>query len=284
MRLKHDKYKKFLIFGFAILLALPSCVLAAEQAETAKIITQITPAAIAKVETEKQKGEIFIDNYYEHSKVHQGTRRGSWEETTNLAGYKYGNLRSYFSVSQLRRFDDRNYTANFGAYYTMPNSYCHFETGFGWDTSYIYRTQNLAEYAHRLYKGLYWQLGYNYRTYGSGNSQLIYPGLYYYFGNSYLALEYGRSMIDGRGGGNMGSLKSNIAINNRLNWWSGAAYGQRLYDIYELPASEQYGCIIFSGFTYKVTENISLRAGYTYGKEKPKFFKRGYMLDLALKF
>ena len=163
----------FLITAFSFIFFIPIYSFAAQEGNTASIVTQMTPPVLV-MKPPQEKMEIFTDSYYEYSDIVQGSRKGSWSEATNLAGIAKGGLRGYFSVSQLSRFNDRNYTANFGAYITMKDSYVHFETGFGWDISYIYRLQDLIEYGHRIYKGLYAQLGYNYRAYSSsGDNHLI---------------------------------------------------------------------------------------------------------------
>ncbi|MDD4940127.1 MAG: YaiO family outer membrane beta-barrel protein [Candidatus Omnitrophica bacterium] len=214
----------------------------------------------------------------------QGSRIGSWKEVTNMAGIAKGKLRGYFSVSQFRRFKERDYAANFGAYLTMKDAYLHFETGFGWDRTYIYRLQDTIEYSRKLRKNLYWQLGYNFRAYPTGDNHLIYPGLVYYFGDSYIGANYAASIIQGRGTGNMATMKLNIAANKHVSWWFGGAYGQWLYDIFGLPARDELGFIIFSGFTFNISKWLSARIGYSYGTEKPKFLKRNFMYGLSLKF
>lgn len=273
----------FLITILSSIFFIPVYSFAAQEGQTARIISQIPPP-ISVIKPAEEKMEIFADSYYEFSDIVQGSRNGSWKEVTNLVGAAKGKLKGYFSVSQLRRFNQRNYTANFGGYLTMKDAYAHFETGFGWNISYIYRLQDTIEYAHRIYKGLYGQLGYNYRAYSAGDNHLIYPGFTYYFGNNYISANYGAAIIESRGTGNMGMLKLNLAVNDRLNWWFGGAYGQWLYDIFGLPANDEFGYLLYSGFTVNINKWVCARIGYSYGTEKPKFLKRNLMYGLSFKF
>lgn len=273
------------LFSLLLILVLFSTTsVCASQGDTARIITNITPAP-AILEQPKEKNKLLLDAYYEISDIKQGGRQGSWREETNRVMYIHQNLSSYFSVSQLRRFDQRNYTANFGAYLNMKNSYLHFETGFGWDISYIYRLQNIVEYGHKLYKGLYWQMGYNYRAYNAaGDNHIIYPGLIYYFGNHYVSADYGLILIEGRGTGDFGTLKGNFAITDWLHWWVGGACGNWLYDINGAPAKDEFGYLFFNGFTVDLPKGFTARIGYSYGMEHPKFFKRSLEYSLSYKF
>lgn len=255
----------------------------AAEPESVMIITKIIPP-LKVIQAPEKKWEVFSDNYYEYSDVSQNSRTGSWWENTNLLGFARGNIKGYFSVSELSRFGKRDNTANFGAYLTMKNSYLHFETGFGWDINYIYRLQEVIEYAHKMYKGLYWQLGYNYRAYSAGDTQLIYPGLIYYFGNNYISANYGCSIIQNRGTANMGSIKGDFVLNKYVDLWVGGAVGQWLYDINGLPASEEFGYLGLAGVTFHLNKNVAVKFGYSYGHEKPNFIKRGVSAGLDFKF
>lgn len=231
-----------------------------------------------------EKGEWNLSSYYEHSNVVQGSRPGRWTELTNYVGYRYRDMQGYFSVSQLRRFDDKDYTANFGTYMKLANYYIHEEFGFGWDVKYIYRLQNILEVNHKLYKNLFWQAGYNYRAYFTGDTYLLYPGLIYYFGDNSVGVNYGLSFIESRGAAQYGILRSDIALTKFLRWSLGTAIGERLYDIYGLKASKEYGYIIFTAANLEIAKDISFRVGYSYGTERPHFIKRSLNLGLSLKF
>ena len=258
---------------------------AAEHGETARLIQQqmAPPLAVLK-EKEAVKDEIFADVFYEPSDIMQGNRTGHWTELTTLYAYTHQNVRSYIFVSQLERFDDKDYTGNYGSYINMKNSYVHYETGFGWKVDYIYKFQTILEYGHKLYKSLFWQVGYNWRDYSSHDTHIIYPGLIYYFGDSYISGDWGICYKEHASNAYFGSFKGNFAITKLLNLYGGVAVGERLYDIYELKACKENGYILFTGLSYKFSKNLSARFGISYGTEEPKFIKRSLDLGLSLKF
>ena len=261
-----------------------SDVYAAEQAETERLIRRITPPlAIAEMGPEK-KDEMYVDSFYEQSGILQGARTGHWNELTNRFGYTHRNIQGYFSISELERFDDRDYTANAGSYISMKDSYVHFEGGFGWRVDYIYQIQTIVEYGHKLYDTMFWQVGYNYRAYDPRDTHLVYPGLIYYFGDSYINADWGVSYIESRDTSQFGTVGGNFAITDFLRFSLGVAFGQRLYDIYELDAWREFGYILFTGLNFKVYKGISFRAGYSYSEEKPRFIKRSLNFALAVKF
>ena len=257
---------------------------AAETAETERLMRGITPSLAIVEERAEKKDETYFDAYYEPSDIMQGNRTGHWNEITTLFGYLHDNIRGYLSVSQLERFDNKDYTANFGAYFTFKDYYIHEEIGFGWMVDYIYRLQNIAEYGHRLYKNLFWQIGYNYRGYKTNDTHLVYPGLIYYFGDSYLSADYGVSFIESRDTAQFATFKGNFAITEFLHWSAGIAFGERLYDIYELDARQESGYILYTGFNIRVYKGINFRVGCSYGTEKPKFIKRSLNFALSAKF
>lgn len=273
--------KKYSILIF--LLFMHSLVYAAGESQSEQLLRMPTPPR-AVLEGVQKKGEFFVDSYYEPSKIVQGSRPGRWREITNRFGYKYNNIQGYATVSQWQRFDVNNYTMHFGTYLNFQNSYAHAEIGWGWDVTYMYRFQSILEYGHRIKNGLYWQAGYNYRNYTLNDTYMVYPGLIYYFGNNYVSADYGMCLTESRGQAQFGTLKGNFALTERLSWLMGTAVGRRVYDIYELPARDQFGYIIFTGFNYNLCEWLSARAGYSYGTENPDFIKRSINFQLSAKF
>lgn len=258
---------------------------AAEQGETARLVQrEITPPLEVIKEIEAKKDEVYFDSFYEPSDIMQGNRTGHWNEITNLFAYIHRNIRSYVSISQLERFDDKDYTANIGSYINMPGSYVHFEGGFGWKVDYIYKMQTILEYGHKLYENLYWQIGYNWRNYTIHDTHLVYPGLIYYFGDSYISGDFGVIYKEHSSTGYLGTFRGNFAITEFLNWYAGVAVGQRLYDIYELKANKENGYILFTGLSIKIYKGWTARGGISYGTEEPKFIKRSVNFDLSLRF
>lgn len=254
-------------------------VFAAEQSETERLVKKMGPPPKP---TEQDK--IYLDAYYEPSSVLEGSRHGRWSEVISTFSYAHKNIQGYLSMSAHDRLGERDYTTNVGSYLTFDDSFAHMEIGFGNDVHYIYHMQAIAEYAQRLYKDLYWQTGYSYRSYSSGDSYTLYPGLIYYFGDHYITADYGVGFIQWRDTAQFGSLKGNFAVTDSLRWWVGAAYGQRLYDIMGLESRKECGYILFTGITVKLTDTISARAGFSYGTEAPRFIKRSLDLGLSVKF
>jgi len=273
---------KKLFFALILILLIYPQARASQEVPSERIVEQKlpTPGAISGGE----KGEWSFNSFYERSDVVQGSRNGRWDEVTNRLGYKYNNINWYGSVSKLQRFDDKDYTSNLGTFFEFKNYFIHEEVGVGWDVDFIYKIQNILEVGHKLYKNLYWSLGYNYRAYRVNDTHLIYPGLIYYFGDNYIGLDYGVTLIEGRGLSQYGVFKSDFALTKSLHWSFGTAIGQRLYDIYEYDPSKEYGYILFTGFNYNICKWADLRAGYSYGSENPKFIKRSFNFNLSLKF
>ncbi|MDD5136551.1 MAG: hypothetical protein PHN63_04315, partial [Candidatus Omnitrophica bacterium] len=175
--------------------------------------------------------------------------------------------------------------ANFGSYINMKNSYLRLETGFGWNVNYTYNFQTITEYAHKLIKDVFWQVGYNYRAYeNSGDSHNVYPGLIYYFGDHYIAANYGIGWIESRDDSHFGMIKGNFRITDFLRLYGGTAFGERLYDIFGRAAHSETGYIVFTGVSLDVYKGISCRVGCSYGTEKPKFIKRSLNFDAMVKF
>lgn len=253
---------------------------AQDQGETARLIEQLRPPPVTV-----EKDKIYVENYYEPSFVLEGNRTGQWWENATTFGYSHQNITGYGYISQLSRLGILDNTANFGAYINIDkDQYAHMEAGFGWgQIDYIYKIQTIAEYSHRLYKDFFWQVGYNYRGYHEeGDSYVLYPGLMYYFGDSWMTATFGTNWIEHRQTAYFGTVKGNFVITPRVQLWSGAAFGQRLYDIFGINGENGY--ILFGGITLNVYKDINVKVGGSYGHEEPKFIKRGLIFDASVKF
>jgi len=276
--------KRYIIFFLLILFAMPSVSYAAGESQGEQLLRIVIPSPGVLEEKPQEKGEFSFDSYFEPSKVVQGSRPGRWREVTNRLGYKYRNIQGYAAISQWRRFDVNNYTAGIGSYVNFPNSYAHAELGWGWDVTYMHKFQSIVEYGHRIKNGLFWQAGYNFRHYQLNDNYIVYPGLIYYFGDNYVSADYGLSITESRNRAQFGTLKANFAIGKRLSLLMGTAVGERLYDIFELPARKQSGYIIFTGFQCNLCPWLAARVGFSYGTEKPDFIKRGANASLSIRF
>lgn len=270
-----------IVLALLIAMAVSSCAFAAQQAATEDLLRRITPPTEP---TEEIKKECYWETFYEPSNVIQGTRRGHWTELTNRFGCVSGGINGYIEQAQYERFDGKDFTLVGGYYFNFRDYYVHTEVGFGWDSDYMWEFQNVIEYGHRLIKDLFWQVGYTYRSYAVHDSHLLYPGLIYYFGNNYMSIDYGASFIESRDTGHWGVVKGYFEILDWFGFFGGYAFGQRLYDIYELDAHQQRSCILFCGAQVTVYKSIKVRLGYSYGQEEPKFVKHSLNFVLSARF
>ena len=258
-------------------------VCAAEQGagETAKLFTTLRPPP--KPVTQDKT---YMDATYDMSNVLIGTTRGNWIEFINTYGYFHDKFFSYFYTDQYSRLSNKDYTANLGTYVTIDqNQNFHIEGGVGWCVDYVYKMQLITEYSHRLYKNLFWRLGWNYRDNKTGTTNIIYPGLICYFGDHYISADWGTNIIEGRGIGYTGSFKGDFVITPFLHLTGGVALGERLYDTFGLAKpSAEYGYILFSGLNFIVFKDISAKVGASYSYENPKFIRRGMTFSLSVKF
>jgi YaiO family outer membrane protein len=233
-----------------------------------------------------EKDVTTLYSYYEPSTVLTGNNPGRWAEITNGFAYQHKNLTGYAAISHFNRYDKIAYTANCGTYVNIDkNQFAHLEIGFGWLNDYMYNVQTISEYAHRLYKDLFWQIGYCYRAKTQQDSHTIYPGLIYYFGDSYMTADFGAIALESRSTGYYGAIKGNFTITKLLDLWSGVAFGEYLYDIYGLDADQETGYMIFGGVTVKVYKDVfAIKVGGSYGEEAPKFIKRSLIFSGTVKF
>lgn len=278
--MKYTSFKKTaVIILFSILVISSSN--AAEQGETAKLLTTLRPTPMPVT-----RDKIYMDANYEMSDVMVGPNTGHWIEFVNTFGYFHDKFFSYFYTDQYDRLGDFDYTANAGTYINIDKDQnCHFEAGFGWAVNYIYNLQVITEYSHRMYKNLFWTMGYNYRNYyDAGDVHVVYPGVILYFGDHYVSANWGTNFIENRDIGYTGTFKGDFAITNFLRCWGGFALGERLYDIFPQKSSKEFGYIIFSGLTFIIYKDISAKIGVSYSQEEPKFIKRSLNCALSVKF
>jgi len=275
--------KKVVLFLTLLVYIYSSIFCLAEQLETERQTKAIPPSLPAATE-ETEKDKIFGFVFYETSDVTIGRNRGEWSEKTGSAGYIHKGISIYAAYSQLERLHDIDNTYNLGSYFKIKDFYLHEEIGFGTDISYIYKFQNIAEISHKLYKSLFWQLGYTYRNYLTNDSHLVSPGLTYYIGDSYITAMYGFSHIVTRGTTGLITLKGAWVINDRLQWNAGATYGGWLYDIYGLDDSDEMGYILSTGVKVRVYKDFNIGAGYSYGTEEPRFFIHSVDIFASVKF
>jgi hypothetical protein len=271
--------------GMLLLLVVAAAVIASAEEQGGSAATErlVTLARPAPKPVEKDITTVY--SYYEPSTVLTGSNTGRWAEITNGFAYQHKNITGYASFSQFNRYDNLADTCNIGTYLNFKSQFVHFEGGFGWLNDYMYNIQVISEYAHRLYKDLFWQIGYSYRGKTEADSHIVYPGLIYYFGDSYMTADWGVVYMEHRSTGYYGSVKGNFAITRHIDLWTGVAFGEYLYDIYGYDADQETGYILYGGLTFKVfKDRLALKAGGSYGQEAPKFIKRSLIFSGTVKF
>ncbi|MFA5038671.1 MAG: YaiO family outer membrane beta-barrel protein [Candidatus Omnitrophota bacterium] len=252
----------------------------AEQVIVEKQI-QETPVFAAPAEE-----KVFVSSFYEYSWIKQGGRHIQWKTSRNrIAWLKDGLHLPYLEVTRYERAGTVDYTFNLGGMLRLDaDSLLRAEIGFGDDVDFVYRREYSAGYERRWLKNLFWSFDIKYLDYPENDVAIGSPGLIWYFDNHYISASYNVSSTESRGVAQWGIFKGNFYLHKRLDIWMGAAIGERLYDIFLLDASEQYGYILFAGLTFKVRENIDLRFGGSYSMEKPSFINRGVNTQLTVRF
>lgn len=173
---------------------------------------------------------------------------------------------------------------DFGDYLSFAGGPLHVESGFGITQNYLYKFQLSYDYQHRVAGNFFAKIGSRYLDYAAGQVGVNTVGVLYYFGDNYVEADYGLSLTEARGLAQWGSGRINAVLTPRWTAWAGFAAGQRLYDIFPLPARDQEGDILFAGMDFRVIENLKMRAGFTYAEEAPAFVSRGVDGGLALRF
>ncbi|MDP3790221.1 MAG: YaiO family outer membrane beta-barrel protein [Candidatus Omnitrophota bacterium] len=278
--------KKYLIFTIIMLLVAPSSAIAADAVTGGRGIVeeQIIEKRLPIAEEKKEK--LFFNAFYEYGWVEQGFRKGNWQQSTGRIAYSLNDMMtSYTAFNVHERFHKKDYAIDTGYDFRFGNyAYANTEFSVGADVDYLYRYRLNIDYGHRLYKNLFWEVDSKYLNYRGNDVGLVSPSLVYYFGNHYVSASYGLSLTHTRGAAQWGIFRGNYALTDNLNLWGGMATGQRLYDIYEIDASKQYGYIFYTGLTYRIVKQLDFSAGYSYSKERPNFQKHGINFGLNLKY
>ncbi|NQU95795.1 MAG: YaiO family outer membrane beta-barrel protein [Candidatus Omnitrophica bacterium] len=254
-------------------------------AQYAEIATEEILSKEEPIFEKKAKDEIEISSFGEYSWVKQGSRKGNWNISINRIAYLVHNMPvAYADFTVRTRFLETDYNFDFGSYYKIEKGYVHGEVGFGADVDYTYRLKALAEIEYKLIGTLFVNVDGTFLNYETANVFVTSPGLVYYFGNHYIAADYGMSLSEGRDPAYFGMVRGHLGLNKYLGLWFSGAAGERLYDIFELNSSKQAGYILSSGIEVTVFEDIKLRVGLSYSKEKPAFIKRSINFKGSIKF
>ncbi len=269
----------FLIFALAVPFAL---------AEQATLPSQdLRRKVFPTLQAEAKEQTVFINSSDEMGWVKEGTRRGQWNLLSNQLYYSATNwLMPYLETDVWNRFGRKDEILTGGSYFKFKDkSFLRAEMGWGLGRlDYIYRWQTTLEYERPLYKGLSGNIAGRYLNYPGNDVWIQSPGLRYYFGDHYLGAAFNASQTISRGPAYWATVKGHFALHKRVSLDLGTAIGERIYDIQELRASEQFGYILFSRFDFKICKNVSVQAGYAYSMERPSFNKQDLDFGVSLKF
>ena len=272
------KYGLILFFIFVIT---PSVM-----ADTIGVENDIKNTTPARVVSREDGGNHYIfQNAYEYSNVDQGSRKGLWRVFSHRIGYLYDNLPApYIDIIQDERLGETDYAYELGAYLTIPQGYVHMAAGFSSARDFLYSWRVLAECENNILPNINFHCNARFSHYDLGDVSLFSPGLIYYFGNNYIMGHYGISHTEGRGNAQFVTGKLYISANERFSFYLGGAFGQRLYDILLLDASQEDGYISFAGIEVNCSDNINAVLEYSYAEEDPSFIKRSIRAQLKVVF
>ena len=233
----------------------------------------------------QQDRNAYANSFYEYSWVKLNFQDILWREWTTRIAKMEGNLASpYADITAYERGWIKNYSYDLGSYFKSAGGTLDLGAGFGSDITYIYRYKIFMDYERKLVDSLNWGFSGSFFDYVPGKVGIISPGLIYYFGNNYLSANAGVSFTQRRGAAGFGTIKAGLAVGDKVNWWFGAALGQRLYDAAVLKSSQQSGYILFNGWDIKLSKDLTFRFGGSYSFEHPHFLKRSLESGFALKF
>lgn len=230
---------------------------------------------------------VFFNSTDEMGWVKQGSRKGQWNLLSNQLYVAITDwLTPYLVVDVWNRFRRMDEVVTGGSYFKFKDrSFLRAEMGWGVGRlDYIYRWQTTLEYERPLFKGLSGNFAGRYLNYPLNDVWIQSPGLRYYYKDHYVGAAFNVSETISRGPAYWATAKAHLALHERVAVDVGTAIGERIYDIQEIRASEQFGYIIFARGDLKITKNISVQAGYAYSMERPSFIKRDLNFGLTLKF
>ncbi len=278
------RFRFFLLVGLGLLTSGP---VFAEQPGTERFIKENAPPI------REQKEKIYFSSDYETSWVKLGARRINWQLFSNRIAYlRHGIQSPYLQVDQYNRDHNRDTTIDFGSYFRFKNSYGELGTGFGTGVTYIYKFQATAEFAHRIFKNLFLKDRERFLRYVVGDTLISSPGLVYYVGDHYVTADYNIAVTEDRDPAHWVTLKGLYHANDYVNLGMGWAFGERLYDIFPIPASGQQSYLFFTRMDLKpftklstrFVKNMTFQIGYTYGEERPSFASQSLSFGLSLTF
>ena len=226
----------------------------------------------------------YLATSYEFSSIHLGYTHLDWNVVDVQIARPFQNATPYFDVAYFDRNHVGDYALTAGSYVKVGKDLLQVEGGYGLNVDFLYRFQGTVEYDYLLCHNLYWKLRGKYLRYDVGDVWIGSPaGLIYYFGDHYVTADYDFSSTEGRGTAQWGALKADFTMNKQFGFYVGAAGGERLFDMSELPASMEDGYIIFGGCRCRVLDGAQFTVGGSYSDEKPNFIKRSIDVSLSIR-
>ena len=212
-------------------------------------------------------------------------RQVDWLESDVQLSLPLKNATPYVDLAYFERDHIGDYAFTAGSFFKLGKDILQLEAGAGMKIDFIYQLQTTAEYDYHLCNNLYGKVRARYLHYESAGDVWVGSplGLIYYFGDNYITADYDLSSTAGRGTAQWGSLKADFTVNPRWGFYTGAAAGERLFDMSELPASLENGFILFTGVRFRVLKNAQLTTGVSYSEERPTFIQRSIDVTLSIK-
>lgn len=251
----------------------------ADEVQTYRTIKDWTPYFGGEV------GSTYVTPSYEYSSVHLGQNQRDWHVADVQLAHPFKSATPYVDAAYFERNHQGDYALTAGSYFKLGTDILQVEVGTGLSADFIYQFQSTVEYQYRLADNLYGKVRARYLRYPSAGEVWIGSpvGLVYYFGDHYLTADYDLSSTADRGTAQWGSLKANFTLNPRWGFYTGAAAGERLFDVSELPASLENGYILFAGVRCRVLRDAQITVGGSYSEEQPNFIKRSIDASLSIK-
>jgi len=252
----------------------------AEEVQTYREVKDWTPYFGGEV------GSPYLAGSVEYDSVHLApNRQVDWYASDVQLSLPLQGATPYVDLAYFQRDRVGDYALTAGSYFRLGTDTLQVEAGAGLGADFIYQFQTTAEYQYRLANNLYGKVRARYLRYGAAGDVWIGSpaGLIYYFGDNYVTADYDLSSTEGRGTAQWGSCKADFTINPRWGFYAGAAAGERLFDMSELPASLENGYILFTGIRFRVLKDAQLSTGVSYSEEQPTFVQRSIDVSLSIK-
>jgi YaiO family outer membrane protein len=252
----------------------------ADEVQTYREIKDWTPYFGGEV------GTPYLAGSFEYSSVHLSqNHQVDWYESDVQLSLPLKGATPYFDVAYYQRDGVGDYALTAGSYFKLGPDTLQVEAGAGLNVDFIYQFQSTVEYQYRLANNLYGKIRARYMRYDTAGDVWVGSpvGLIYYFGDNYVTADYDCSSTAGRGTAQWGSVKADFTVNPRWGLYTGAAVGERLFDMSELPASLENGYILFAGVRFRLLKDAQLTTGISYSEEQPTFIQRSIDVSLSIK-